>query len=363
MKGNLEKVTPPAQIKPSTYTYDPLGRPATVTDGRGTRTTYTYDDRDRITEVTSPTTKVTYRYDGDGNLRERTDATGTVTYQFDALSRETVRTLQDKSRTVLAYDAAGNETNAEATRTDERWTDFSQLASITTGGTTHDAAYGSTDNSERTRLGDTLFHNGPLGLAGQTTGGTDTGFVREPRGTLNSMNRGGKSYYYLTDALGSVVGLADETGAKVNSYGYSPRGVARAANTEQVPQPYRFAGGYQDPTGLYHLGARYYDPSVGRFTQPDPSGQETNPYLYAEGDPVNHIDHGGLYSVGDFGSDIGAIVGAGTAGAMVGSGTGCAVGFFAASLPGCGAGAAAGTAIGGAVGVLGGIAAVIGLRN
>ncbi|WP_241269270.1 RHS repeat-associated core domain-containing protein [Streptomyces chrestomyceticus] len=488
-KGNLEKVTPPAQIKPTTYTYDPLGRPATVTDGRGTRTTYTYDGRDRITEVTGPTTKVTYRYDGDGNLRERTDATGTVTYQFDALSRETVRTLQDKSQTVLAYDAAGNvetytdpagktvytwdkanrldtltdptgrttrydydnngfrtkttypggiiqkvtpdkssrpehitatspkgtltdltytyrygtdnktdgskirtltnktdgthtaytydsagrtsytnetkngtstgawqycydqagnltslgaahtcpgsttftvneasqitarsahpkpwtydgagnETNAEATRTDERWTDFSQLASITTGGTTHDAAYGSTDNSERTRLGDTVFHNGPLGLAGQTTGGTDTGFVREPRGTLNSMNRGGKSYYYLTDALGSVVGLADETGAKVNSYGYSPRGVARAANSEQVPQPYRFAGGYQDSTGLYHLGARYYDPSVGRFTQPDPSGQEKNPYLYAEGDPVNRIDQRGLLSLNGVADALGPI--------------------------------------------------------
>ncbi len=109
------------------------------------------------------------------------------------------------------------------------------------------------------------------------------------------MNRGGASYYYLTDALGSVVGLADETGAKVNSYGYSPRGVARAANTEQVPQPYRFAGGYQDPTGLYHLGARYYDPSIGRFTQPDPSGQEKKPYLHAEGGPVNCIDQRRLF--------------------------------------------------------------------
>ncbi|MFB6752527.1 RHS repeat-associated core domain-containing protein [Streptomyces sp. NPDC056353] len=29
------------------------------------------------------------------------------------------------------------------------------------------------------------------------------------------------------------------------------------------------------------MGHRYYDPTLGRFTQPDPSGQETNPYLYA----------------------------------------------------------------------------------
>uniref|UniRef100_UPI0035E454E8 RHS repeat-associated core domain-containing protein n=1 Tax=Streptomyces lonarensis TaxID=700599 RepID=UPI0035E454E8 len=61
-----------------------------------------------------------------------------------------------------------------------------------------------------------------------------------------------------------------------------------------MDQPHRFAGEYQDATGLYHLSARYYDPRIGRFTQPDPSGQEKNPHLYAEGDPVNRIDPTGL---------------------------------------------------------------------
>ncbi len=93
----------------------------------------------------------------------------------------------------------------------------------------------------------------------------------------------------------SVVALADGDGNKVNTYTYSPRGVRLLArSSEPVAQPYRFAGGYQDPTGLYHLAARYYDANIGRFTQPDPSGQETNPYLYAEGDPVNRIDPNGL---------------------------------------------------------------------
>ncbi|GHH54451.1 hypothetical protein GCM10018773_57520 [Streptomyces candidus] len=68
----------------------------------------------------------------------------------------------------------------------------------------------------------------------------------------------------------------------------------------KAPQPYRFAGGYQDPTGLYHYGARYYDPRIGRFISPDPSGQEKNPYLYAEDDPVNRIDPDGTSSVGEF---------------------------------------------------------------
>ncbi len=93
--------------------------------------------------------------------------------------------------------------------------------------------------------------------------------------------------------------FAAETGAKVNEYRYSPRGVD-GTFTEKVPQPYRFAGGYQDPTGLYHYGARYYDPRIGRFTSPDPSGQEKNPYLYAEGDPVNRIDPSGTLSLKSF---------------------------------------------------------------
>jgi RHS repeat-associated protein len=33
--------------------------------------------------------------------------------------------------------------------------------------------------------------------------------------------------------------------------------------------PVVFAGEQLDPTGLYYNQARYYDPKVGRFTQPD----------------------------------------------------------------------------------------------
>ncbi|MFF2858856.1 RHS repeat-associated core domain-containing protein [Streptomyces rubiginosohelvolus] len=78
------------------------------------------------------------------------------------------------------------------------------------------------------------------------------------------------------------------------------------------PPPYRFAGAYQDPTGLYHFAARYCDPNIGRFTTPDPSGQEKNPYLYAEGDPVNRIDPTGLLSLGGVADALGPIGDVGT---------------------------------------------------
>jgi len=55
------------------------------------------------------------------------------------------------------------------------------------------------------------------------------------------------------------------------------------------------------------MGVRYYDPHLGRFTQPDPSGQEANPYLYAGGDPVNHTDPTGLLSMGQVAEGLGYI--------------------------------------------------------
>ena len=67
--------------------------------------------------------------------------------------------------------------------------------------------------------------------------------------------------------------------------------------------PYRFAGawGYRDDgdAGLLHVGARYYEPAVGRWTSADKwlgdlyRPLSLNRYLYCEDDPVNHVDPSG----------------------------------------------------------------------
>ena len=48
-----------------------------MTDGTGT-TTYTYDARNRLTEVTHGSDTFSYTYDADGNVTERTYPDGTV---------------------------------------------------------------------------------------------------------------------------------------------------------------------------------------------------------------------------------------------------------------------------------------------
>ncbi|MET8600786.1 hypothetical protein [Streptomyces althioticus] len=74
------------------------------------------------------------------------------------------------------------------------------------------------------------------------------------------MTTGGRSSYYLTDATGNVLGLANDTGKRTHTYAYGPTGTPRGTITEAAPQPFRYAGAYADPTGLYKMGHRYYDP-------------------------------------------------------------------------------------------------------
>ena len=82
-------------------------------------------------------------------------------------------------------------------------------------------------------------------------------------------------------------------GTVVARYGYDPYGqpVEKSGPAADV-NPWRYTGGYWDAgVGLYKLGARYYDPARGRFTQVDPLG---GGYVYASDNPVNFVDPSGL---------------------------------------------------------------------
>lgn len=82
-----------------------------------------------------------------------------------------------------------------------------------------------------------------------------------------------------------------------------PFGERRGAQPTGWPGEKGFVGGTTDPTGLTHLGAREYDPSLGRFLSVDPvidpsDPQQISPYTYANSSPVTSSDPSGLYVVG-----------------------------------------------------------------
>jgi len=102
--------------------------------------------------------------------------------------------------------------------------------------------------------------------------------------------------FYLADALGSIIALADENGAVKTRYNYSPFGITEETG-EASDNPFKFTGREDDGTGLYYYRARYYSPQMGRFVSEDPIefGGGINFYVYTRNSPLNWIDPLGLY--------------------------------------------------------------------
>ncbi|WP_165801232.1 RHS repeat-associated core domain-containing protein [Microbacterium testaceum] len=208
---------------------------------------------------------------------------GTVDYTYNDANQLTSTTGQS---TTWTYDGAGQQTRKGLGGQAIAYNDKLQVSTI---GSTAQTYIGS-GNTDRRTSGGTTFDTGALGLmkAGSTI------FTRTPDGTAIGSKTGSTAAYYAADHLGSVIGLFDASGSYLGGYSYSPNGEARATNTNAVvtANTLRYIGGELDASGLYELGARYYDPSLGRFTQMDPTGQDPY-YIYANHNPINAADPSG----------------------------------------------------------------------
>jgi len=111
-----------------------------------------------------------------------------------------------------------------------------------------------------------------------------------PQG-LVSERKSGTSYYTGNDHLGTVwnVVTLDSNETVVSTYTYTAFG--NTAANDSIGNPFRYVGaqGYYDDysdSGLMLLGARYYDPSMGKFMTLDPIKYGANWFAYADGNAV-----------------------------------------------------------------------------
>jgi len=111
----------------------------------------------------------------------------------------------------------------------------------------------------------------------------------------------GQTYYYHTDALGSVIAITDSNRNVVQRYEYDSFGNIVLVLDPNFIQPYTYTGREYDPeTGLYYYRARYYDAEVGRFISEDPigiRGGDVNYYAYTGNSPLTKTDPEGTLSL------------------------------------------------------------------
>ena len=108
-----------------------------------------------------------------------------------------------------------------------------------------------------------------------------------------------KQSFYGFDGHGSVRYLTDSTGTITDTYDYDAFGNL-LVSTGSTVNNYLFAGEQWDPNlGLYYNRARYLDVRSGRFWSMDTEeGDDLDPvslhkYLYAEVNPIDHVDPSG----------------------------------------------------------------------
>ncbi|MDP8261782.1 MAG: RHS repeat-associated core domain-containing protein [Candidatus Ancaeobacter aquaticus] len=283
------------------YTYDNAGNKKSMTTASGT-VIYAYDKNDQIIEASySDGEKERYAYDVNRNriksvLTGNVD-TGTVKahmgYDYNEANQLVSLTSRigfsgEPNKTVYEYDDSGNlikETSPDGEiiytyTTDNKLEKVSKFNKIKA-----EFEYDLLGRRIAKIEGDgrvCYTYNGlekavEYGKEGEIKAFYITGFCLDiPLVTL--LQNTGVMHTYFQDALGSVTAVFNKDAAIIKRYTYTPFGYSTL-------QPKRFgftAREYDRSTGLYYYRARYYNPLLGRFIQPDPLGMPdgTNRYIY-----------------------------------------------------------------------------------
>ncbi len=326
-----ETTAPPtdsAPIADYSYTYNQDGQrteqDATFGSASVAATLYTYDRLGRLETVVYPdTSSERYCYDPDSNRSYlmasatddcgETDATSTYSYTAGADTPVDAITAQTGPSHSFTYDGGGTALgDGMLTVRDSdtyTWDGNGRLEDSTVGDKTACYTF-SPDGSLKTRIYDSggsstcttalSTVNYLLGDLYETdAGGTvTTSYTNGPAGDLASYDgppTGDSTVDYLYyDGHGDLTAEADDSGAATATHTYSPFGVpidTPPVDTTSHRYTARWDKQYDSTTSLVLMGARPYDPSIGRFLAVDPiDGGSLNNYDYAAQDPMDEYD-------------------------------------------------------------------------
>ncbi|MBU6496546.1 MAG: hypothetical protein KGR42_09100, partial [Acidobacteria bacterium] len=250
----------------ATYTQDASGNLTTLPTGASG----TYDHASEITSSTLGGTSTTYSYDAAGNRVGSLVSGTTSTAQYNGANQltyynDTVAGTQQYLS--MQYNGLGLR---------------SASTLVNSSGTTYQTYVWNSLPSEPQLLRDSTYaylYDGSY----------------SPFAEVNLSS--GAVTYLLHDALGSVRGVVNSSGALVGSTSYSAWGQPTSSLSSSTP--FGFAGSYVDATGLEYLINRYYEGATGQFFNVDPLVRTSRaPYVYAGDNPSNSIDPTGKLSEG-----------------------------------------------------------------
>ncbi|WP_435648758.1 RHS repeat-associated core domain-containing protein [Kitasatospora purpeofusca] len=358
---SVKRDTAPVDITDTHYTYDPAGNVTAIGEqqkaGAGAAQTdtqcFAYDALRRTTEAwtatdqcaappttTGPAANVggpdaywtSYAYDASGNRSAETRhgpaGTGSTVRTYSNTGHRTTGVSESGpggTRTeTYAYDATGNIRRRAATGSGNvfdqtlTWNDQGHLAANDpTGGSGGSTYVYDADGNRLLRkdaglvtlyLGETelTWDKVSVKVLG-TRSYTHDGVVVAAR---TATTTGGTVVtFQAADQHGTATTSIDGAGQQVTRRKQTPFGAPRGAQPPQGaaagnwPDDKGFLGKPQDSTGLTHIGAREYDPALGRFISVDPvmdlsDPQQMNGYAYANNAPASASDPTGLLAGG-----------------------------------------------------------------
>jgi RHS repeat-associated protein len=304
----LQTLSTGGGLQSLTYTYDQMADVLSISDGvysgtssAGINANASYDDLQRLLGFTrADGQSVSCTYDSIGNiLTYNENGSGSYTYTTTVGTR-LPHAVKSANGSNYAYDPCGNMlvrgTQALVYNPENRLIASAVSNQVTTFGYDADGdrvwKQGAATNTLQVWIGNyyeekdgkTLFHV----MAGDRV--------------VCTIDSGGSfTSYYHPDHLHSAEILSTSSGALNQHYEYAAYGGTRyTSSSTAFPITRRYTSQFFDEeTGLYYFGARYYDPVIGRFVQPDlviPSPfnpQAYDRYAYCYDNPLKYFDPDG----------------------------------------------------------------------